>query len=104
MRNEVIMLTNLNYAKWSLTPLIEAQRLADAFAPRLHQERVAQRDVARAQAPVPEEDGLVVALAAGLHPRDDLSQLRVQVVLVEAIAVHVLAQRAERQSLAALAP
>src|SRR5689334_4560670 len=77
----------------------ELERLPHSHLLRLRQQRGAERDVGDAQAPVPEQDRLVVALAAGLHARDDLSQLGVEVPLVQAVAVDVLAQRAERQSL-----
>ncbi len=53
---------------------------------------------------MPEEDPLVVALAAGLVAGDDLSELRVQRLLGEEAAVDVLAQRTEPAARLALAP
>src|SRR5206468_6075094 len=66
-----------------------------AEAARLLEHRVPERDVAQAQAAMPEEDSLVVRLAARFVAGDDLSELGVEVVLVEPSAVDVRAQRAE---------
>ena len=49
---------------------------------RLGEHRLTQRDVGDRQAPVPEEDRLVVALAAGPVAAQDLAELGVQVSAV----------------------
>src|SRR6185437_12481112 len=82
----------------------EGERLPDRTALRLREQRMTQRDIAGAESPVPEEDRLVAALAPRLEARDDLAQLRMQVVLAQPAAVDVRAQGAEGKSLAALAP
>src|SRR5580765_2502582 len=74
----------------------KAQALADAEALRLGEHRRAEGDVGERQAAVPEEVGLVVALASWLQPGDDLAKLGVQVLLREAAAVDMRAQRAVR--------
>ncbi len=62
-----------------------------------------ERDVAEAQAAVPEQDGFVVALAARLQAGDDLAELGVQRLFAELAGFDVGAQRAELAALA-LAP
>ena len=83
------------HAKRSLWPM--PMRL------RLRQHGVAERDVAERQAAVPEQDGLVVALAAGLHAGDDLAELGMQRLLAQLAGLDMGAQRAELAALA-LAP
>ena len=56
----------------------EVERLADAQAPRLLDQCVAEGDVAQAQPAVPEEDPLVVRLAARPVADHDLAELGVE--------------------------
>src|SRR3546814_7737044 len=79
------------------------QRLPQAPRGGLLQHRRAQRDVGEREAAVPEQDGLVVALAARLLSRDDLRELAVQSRLRELARLDMGAQRAELAALA-LAP
>jgi hypothetical protein len=79
-------------------------RLAQARALGLGQHRVPERHVGDAQAAMPQQDGLVVALPSGPLAGHDLSELGVQIAFVQAARVDMLAERSERQSLAALAP
>ena len=65
----------------SRSSLAVGQRRAHAERARLGQHRLTQRDVGDRQPAVPEEDPLVVALAAGPVPADDLAQLGMEVVL-----------------------
>src|SRR5919199_768573 len=81
----------------------EAQALPDAEPRRLLDERVAEGDVAEAQAAVPEQDGLVVALPPGPEPRHDLPHLGVERALAELAGLDMGAQRPETAGLA-LAP
>ena len=69
----------------------------------LFQQRVTQRDVAQREAAVPEQDGFVVALTAGLQAGDDLAQFGVQRLLAELAGFDMGAQGAELASFA-LAP
>src|SRR3954452_20501601 len=55
-----------------------------------------QRDVAEAQPAMPEQDPLVIRLAAGTLADDDLAELRMERVFFEPAAIDVRAQRAER--------
>ena len=55
------------------------------------EQRMAERDVAQAQAPVPEQDPLVVELAARPIAHHDLAELGVKVLLVEPARVDVCA-------------
>ena len=48
---------------------------------------------------MPEQNRLVVALAAGLQPGDDLAELGVQVLLGQPARFDVRSQGAERQAL-----
>src|SRR4051794_35032575 len=75
--------------------LRHVEGLADTDPACLLEHRVPEGDVAEAEAPMPEEDSLVVRLAAGLGANDDLTELGVEVVLVEPPAIDVCAQRAE---------
>src|SRR5579871_2416999 len=63
--------------------LREDQLLTEAHAAGLLEHGVAQRDVGDAEAAVPEQDGLAVALAAGLLARDDPAELGVERLLRE---------------------
>src|SRR5437773_1230709 len=80
-----------------------AKPLADAELLRFRQHCRAERDVAEAEAAVPKEDGLVVALAPGLEAADDLAELGVQRLAGELSGIDVLAERSERAG-ADLAP
>ena len=79
--------------------LRKPQLLPDAGAGALFQQRVSERDVAEAEAAVPEQDGFVVAFAAGLQAGDDLAQLGVQRLLAELAGFDVGAQGAELAAL-----
>ena len=69
----------------------------------LFEHGVAERDVGERQPAMPEQDGLVVALAAGLQAGDDLAELGMQGRLRQLARVDMRAQRAELAALA-LAP
>jgi hypothetical protein len=56
---------------------------------------VAERDVGQRQAAMPEQDGLVVALAPRPEPGDDLAELGVEAALVQLAALEHRPQRAE---------
>ena len=71
---------------------------------RAAHEQVCEREVGRRQSPVPEENPLVVALAARLRPDDDLGQLGVERRLAEQPRAYVWTQRAEGIVALALAP
>src|SRR5215831_11485615 len=72
-----------------------AQPRADAEPLRFREHRRAQRDVGRRQAAVPEQDRLVVVLAARFRPRDDLAELGVEGCLAELARLDVRAEAAE---------
>src|SRR5262245_4946236 len=55
-----------------------AQPLPDAEPRRFVEHRATQRDIRERQAAVPEQDGLVLSLAPGFLPGDDLAHLGVQ--------------------------
>src|SRR5713226_8376435 len=76
-----------------------AQPLPDAERPGLREHRVAEGDVGRAEAAVPEENGLLVALASGLLARGDLPQLAVEVPLGEPARLDVSAERSQDAAL-----
>src|SRR5438094_7826040 len=59
-----------------------------------------ERDVAEAEPAMPEQDLLVIRLAAGTVADDDLAELRMERIFVEPAAVDVRAQRAERSGTA----
>src|SRR5262245_2456451 len=81
----------------------EPQLLADAQALALLDHGVGQRDVAERQPAVPEQDGLVVALAAGPEAGNDLAHLGMQCLFRELAGIDVRPEAAERAALA-LAP
>src|SRR4029453_17434933 len=81
----------------------EAQFLADAEPGTLFDHGVGERDVGERQPAMPEEDGFVVALAAGPEAGDDLAHLGMQGLLRQLAGVDMRAQAAERAALA-LAP
>src|SRR5581483_3385832 len=81
---------------------VAEQRAHPALARSLEQE-VSDGDVGRREAAVPEDDRLVVALAARLAADDDLRQLRVERRLGQPAGVDVRAQGAEAAA-PALAP
>src|SRR5215471_5963720 len=72
-----------------------SQPLPSAERGGLGQQRMAEGDVGQGQAPVPEQDGLLVVLAAGPQSRDDLAKLGVQAVRRQLARLDVGAQRAE---------
>src|SRR5919201_393302 len=72
-----------------------AQHRADAALACPLDEQRAERDVAGREAAVPEEDPLVVPLAAGHAADDDVAELTVERLPRQQPAVDVLAQRAE---------
>ena len=90
-------------AQGRVHPSSKAQPLAEAQPVRLFQHGMAECDVAQRQAAMPEQDGFVVALAAGLQAGDDLAELGMQGFLAELAGFDVGAQRAELAGLA-LAP
>src|SRR5260221_2664451 len=65
---------------------------------------MAQRDIAEAEAAMPEQDRFGVGFTGRLQPRDDLPEFGMKILFAEPVAIHMLAQRAEGQALAALAP
>src|SRR5258708_3587659 len=81
----------------------EAQFLADAEPRTLFDHGVGERDIGERQSAVPEDDRLVVALAAGFQAGDDLAHLGMQGLLRQLAGVDMGPQAAERTALA-LAP
>src|SRR4029077_8664126 len=76
--------------------LREYQLLAKTHAVSLLEHGMTQRDDGDAEAAMPEQDGLAVALAARLRSRDDLAELAVQRPLGELAGFDMSPERAER--------
>src|SRR6185437_14295595 len=75
---------------------VEGEALADAETLRLLQHGGAERDIGDAEAAVPEEDRLVLALAPGLPPGDDLAELGMEARLGQLARLDMGAQRPQR--------
>src|SRR5215203_4590056 len=81
--------------------LQQRQHGSDTLLLRATMDRISQHDIADGEATVPEQDALVIALAATLRAANDLADLGMDVIAGQPAT---LDQRKKRAAMAALCP